>query len=430
MPEDIPPIDEELAEDQQILLIRLSRDLRAMAALMSPTQQRATVDLYYQVQEMRKRAVNQFRASQGEEPNGFVTMVSAYMTKLENIIVGALDACTDASPVGRWCKGQYGIGPVLTAGLAAYVNIEQCQTVSALVSFAGYNPDRRWIGADEATQIVQRLRTASPTATAEDLVPECSAIMHVRPEALQRMLQNQMAFRQKTAKEEGTTGSRRGRAAAVPTHEDLVRVVSKRPWNAKLKLLCFKLGDCFVKFHNHEKCVYGHVYAERKAAEIARNDQGLNKATAEESLRAKRYTDLETLAWYQGRYPAGTTAKAVAIKTMEERNRFLVGIRLPAGDGQPMLPLGRLELRARRFAVKRFLQHYWEVTYHVTYGMMAPLPYILAKQPELHTRYIAPPPGENGLPYDPAKLKPRPAGLDMYPSQWRKPGDEDGKGTG
>ena len=55
------------------------------------------------------------------------------------------------------------------------------------------------------------------------------------------------------------------------------------------------------------------------------------------------------------------------------------------------LPPARIHLRAKRWAVKLFLAHYHHVLYESTHGTPPPKPYILAKDPELHTHFIAPP---------------------------------------
>src|SRR3954447_11936130 len=46
----------------------------------------------------------------------------------------------------------------------------------------------------------------------------------------------------------------------------------KRPWNADLKTLCWKIGDSFVKFSGHEDGYYGRIYRERKEYEINRDN--------------------------------------------------------------------------------------------------------------------------------------------------------------
>ena len=49
----------------------------------------------------------------------------------------------------------------------------------------------------------------------------------------------------------------------------------QRPWNAKLKTLCWKIGESFVKVKNKEQDIYGKVYDMRKRLEEERNEAGL-----------------------------------------------------------------------------------------------------------------------------------------------------------
>jgi hypothetical protein len=124
----------------------------------------------------------------------------------------------------------------------------------------------------------------------------------------------------------------------------------KRPWNADLKVLCWKLGDSFVKFHNKPECFYGNIYAERKTREVAKNLAGDFAAQAAETLERKRITDKATRARYE--------------------------------DGK--LPDGRIDLRARRYAVKLFLSHWHHVAYVERFGMEPPLPYPIAHMGHAH----------------------------------------------
>ena len=49
----------------------------------------------------------------------------------------------------------------------------------------------------------------------------------------------------------------------------------RRPYCADLKTLCFKAGDCFIKFQNSPKDFYGKIYADRKRYEIPLNEDGV-----------------------------------------------------------------------------------------------------------------------------------------------------------
>ena len=275
MVEDLSQFD---TPEEWIGTLRLSRDLREAARLISPKQQRLLVDLYYQIQDNRKATANQLRAAQ-EEPNAWITFLTTFMQRMEKLAAGALDIASNQQAVSVWAKSVLGIGPVLAAGLAAYIDITKTPSVSSLWSLAGLNPTAVW---------------------------------------------------------------ERGQ---------------KRPWNANLKVLQWKISDSFMKFHNHEHCFYGHVYAARKQQEVARNEAGLFQAQAEKTLTNRAIKDKATRAIYE------------------------------AGK----LPAGRLELRARRVAVKLFLSHYWQVAYYEHYQALPRGPYINTKEPLMHSHYIAPP---------------------------------------
>jgi len=92
------------------------------------------------------------------------------------------------------------------------------------------------------------------------------------------------------------------------------------------------------------------VYAERKALEVSRNDGGLLKEQAAATLEAKKITDKATRARYE--------------------------------EGR--LPDGRIDLRARRYAVKLFLSHWHDVAYRERYGVAPPLPYPIAHLGHAH----------------------------------------------
>lgn len=125
----------------------------------------------------------------------------------------------------------------------------------------------------------------------------------------------------------------------------------KRPWNAKLKTLCWKAGQSFMKFSGREDCYYGRIYRERKAYEIERNDSGANAGLAE-ALVSK------------------------VGKTTEAHKHLTVG----------KLPPGQIDARARRYAVKLFLSHLHGEWYRRHFGTEPPLPYPIAHLGHAHMR--------------------------------------------
>jgi hypothetical protein len=208
---------------------KLGRDLRTAARTMSDDEARFLVDYYYIAQEDRKRSTNQVRAlDQSQEPNGVINWLADQTGSLENEIKKALDSYTENHPMGAWMRQIYGIGPVISAGLLAHIDITKAPTVG-----------------------------------------------HI--------------------------------------------------------------------------CYYGHVYKERKAYEIARNERGDNKELAEQ-------------------------LKDKVGKTTDAYKHLSSGV----------LPPGQIDARARRYAVKLFLSHLHGAWYETHFGTKPPLPYPIAHLGHAH----------------------------------------------
>lgn len=127
---------------------------------------------------------------------------------------------------------------------------------------------------------------------------------------------------------------------------------AKRPFNARLKLLCWKIGQSFMKLRASKNDDYGLVYEARKRYELARNARGEHKG---KQIRTSE-----------------------GLKTVDELPPFII------------------DARARRYAVKLFLSHLHHVMYECEFGKPPPLPLILT-HPALdpsgapHTHFLAPP---------------------------------------
>jgi len=130
---------------------------------------------------------------------------------------------------------------------------------------------------------------------------------------------------------------------------------TKRPWNASLKTLCWKAGQSFMKFSNHENCFYGPLYQQRKAYELKRNE-------------------------------SGNAERAARILTERNFNKSTEAYKhLTAGH----LPPAQIDAMARRWAVKMFLSHLQTVWWWHAKGEVPPVPYVIGISG--HVDYIAPP---------------------------------------
>ena len=268
-----------LTASQTLLSGRLNRAMLSQASALSMAEIRGLVDSYYQIQTFRKAGANQRRAvAQGVDAHPLVDYVIERLEALEKDIQKMMDVATNAHVPTQWAKSHVGIGPVLSAGLLAHIDITLARTPSAVWRFAGYDPTSVW--------------------------------------------------------EKG----------------------KRRPWNARLKVLGYLIGESFKKFSNHKNAsLYSQLYRERKALEVARTEGGLHREVAAQALASKRWkTD--------------TTAHAA----------YTAG----------RLPAGQLDARARRYAVKIFLEHFWRVCYEVHFQQPAPLPYIVEHDPEHHGRHL------------------------------------------
>jgi hypothetical protein len=268
---------------------KLTKDLRQLSKVLTDNEARYLVDSYYQIQEYRKAVENQIRsidapvyydekgkkrkpteeelANVVREPHEVLDWMLHNVELLENQIKNALGYYTDSHKVGGWLKGVTGIGPVISAGLLAHIDITKAPTAGHIWSYAGLDPNSAWDKGE------------------------------------------------------------------------------KRPWNAKLKVLCWKIGQSFVKVSNNPNDIYGKLYKSRKAYEAAKNEAGEYADQAKAKLeKFKIGKDTEAYKWYS----------------------------------QGKLPPAHIQQRAERYATKIFISHLHEYWYEVHHGEKPPAPYPIA----------------------------------------------------
>lgn len=146
-----------------------------------------------------------------------------------------------------------------------------------------------------------------------------------------------------------TAGHFQAYAGLDPTKE--WKKGEKRPWNAELKVICWKLGESFVKVSNNDDDIYGHYYKERRKYETEKNENG-------------DYTDYAKLQLEKYNYN----------KSSEAYKYYKEG----------KLPPAHIYARAKRYAVKIFLSHLHYVMYVQEYGKEPPMPYAIAQLGHAH----------------------------------------------
>ena len=258
---------------------KLTKDERNASVTLGKSEARFLVDAYYQLQENRIRNDGQVRSmAKDGEPHAVLQWLADMNRTLEEQIKVTLDLYSMSNPVGRWMRAQKGIGPVISAGFLAHLDITKAETAGAFWSFAGLDNSKTW--------------------------------------------------------EKG----------------------QKRPWNASLKVLCWKAGESFVKVSGYDDAFYGKVYKQRKALEIERNERLEFSAQAASILERKKIG-----------------------KDTDAYKAYSVG----------KLPPAHIHARATRYASKLFLAHLHEVMYVEHYGRQPPLPYAIGILNHAHK--ISPP---------------------------------------
>ena len=277
---------------------RLPREVRGAAQSLSRPGARDLVELYYDLQKMRIEANN--RALHDDRVAAFF---AGQLGTMERQVRSLLGAWVEMHPVGGWLLAQHGIGPVLAAGLVAWLDVWQ---------------ERPVLGPDGAP----------------------------------RLDENGEVIRERVPIE---TVGHWWRFAGLDPSQSWGKG-ERRPHNARLKTLCWKVGESFVKSSGSDRSFYGALYRERKELEVRRNETGGNAAAAKEKLE---------------RFPRHA-----------QRDVYASG----------KLPASQVHARARRWTVKLFLSHLHEVWYRSEFGCAPPDPYALKVLGHAHK--ITPPEGD------------------------------------
>jgi len=252
----------------------LSKDVRALAVNFDRSSVRELVSLYYRLQDNRVASAAQTRElKKSGSPYELMEYLSVQLATMEKSLKYPLQRFAESYEVGNWAMSQYGIGPVITAGLISHIDIDRAPTAGSVWRYAGVDPTIKW----EKNQ--------------------------------------------------------------------------KRPFNAELKTLVWKIGQSFMKFSNKDECFYGKLYKQDKERRIAMNEAG-------------DFAD-----------------KAKAILAAKEWKRDNV-TRRRLKDG--FLPDGQIDAQARRFAAKIFLSHFHAVWFEDHHNEPAPTPYTIAHMEHVH----------------------------------------------
>lgn len=344
---------EEMSENGGDALVRLDKDLRGAAKLMSCREARYLVDLYNQIQKGRVAAGNQIKSSEDSgEPAALLSWTHRNALVIEADVKVALNMFAKEYSAGQWLQGICGIGPVLSASLLASLDIRErligpCTCKSTELDekhgkgMRVFRPHKGTVG-DLVREFICTTRVGKKT---------CGQIKMIKPDAL---TVDDGILRRPTA------GAWWKFAGLDPSSE--WKKGKRRPWNAALKVTCWKAGEQFWRQKGRKDPFYGDLFVQRKDKEIAKNEAGENREYAlnrAEEWRKKRKTgSLSYKSYLEGR-----------------------------------LPDAHVHARARRYTLKIFLSHFYEFCYREYYGEAPLVPYVFehGKGRGTHQHYIQPP---------------------------------------
>ena len=125
----------------------------------------------------------------------------------------------------------------------------------------------------------------------------------------------------------------------------------KIDWSPDMKRIAYYIGESFCKVSGKEDAYYGQVYKKRKEYETAKNTAGDYADQAKFLHDSKKFDS-----------------------TKEAKNHLALG----------QLPPFLIDRRAKRYAAKLFLAHFFEVLYEHTHKKAPPLPYPIAHLGHVH----------------------------------------------
>lgn len=334
-------------------LSTLSKEVKQSVVYLTDSFIRMLIDNYYQTQTHRIAIQGHVRAVQqgydevpdGEQPA--IAWLLADVKNRENQIAKMIAAYVKSVPICLWATKIKGIGPMFAANLWSYIDMSKCKHANQWLSYCGQNDNNvPWLGIAKADALVKHAFEVAGLKSSDKLTDQVYI--------------------------EVSKGSGRTISALVKSFDNyrkinksdsdrvaLTNYLAKPPYNIDLKKICYLIGESFVKVSNRGS-LYGQLYRERKILETEKNERGEYADQAAKILRDKNFS------------------KDTATKKL-----LLEGKLSPA----------HINSRAKRYAVKVFLTHFFEACYVYTYNEKPPVIYPIAHMD--HVDYIEP-----EVPYD------------------------------
>ncbi len=297
------------------------KDIRNAAVDMSVREARFMIEDFYRWVALAQAAKDHRRVLDKEDLiNHSVGFMAKQIRNMRDQYRSFLDIWSEQYPAAKWAKDSIrGVGPVIAAGLAAYIDIEKAKTISSIWRYAGVDPNSRRMTLVEVDTLIQ----SSMNQFGDDITEE-----HVRWIAKQAGKDPEKILAFSRSKKRGLTWPKLSRAIRWPSYNPMV------------KRIVISAGNCFIKHPS----MYHDLYVARKIYETGINENGGYKTRAKRQFR--RFN-----------YQPGTNAYECY--------------------SQGYLTESHIIASAKRYAVKIFLAHYYMVAYYIKYEDTPPDVYAL-----------------------------------------------------
>ena len=315
---------------------------------MSREEVRFLVDSYYRVQKDRIRTNHQYNAlvTEGRDHEA-LTWFLENNELLEKGLESLLKSFADGNLVTQWSQSIVGIGPIISAGLYAHIDMDRAETAGAIWRYAGLDPTQDWLGKEKARALVSDVQGSDRKLTNRHIAVIANRVNRKTEQIHQLSLNQKNSKKQQEGDFMDDELIEIEEDSSLPySRTDLINALSKRPWNGALKTLCWKIGNSFEKTKNRDNDVYGKYIVQRREYEEGKNENG---DYAESAL-------------------ARTRGKGAVGKNTQAYKFYIEG----------KLPPGHLRARSLRYATKMFLSHWHQVAYEIHHGRKAPAPFVIS----------------------------------------------------
>lgn len=400
---------------------------------------RYLVDTYYQIQKLRKVRDNQLRAvMQGKDGEGFETsmFIATEIRNIENSIKSMIDYYTDLIPVCYWAKSNLGIGPIISAGLYARLDISKATSAGSFWSYCGLNDNKTpWLGVEKAKAVIKECL--------QENEKKLQIIIDMLQEAIEndkkfktafnkfvsskcKLLEGKSAEEDEIMTEELFTDFIRNDSdfqsllagIGIRTIADIVSAAILKVYDPTIILSCdFNLIAIHEKVNRKPSQLFEGACNQRKS-EKGKRKPYITKNVLEKFMAKPPYNkELKTLCYnigecikkqcnkekalygrmYKDRKAYETAKnerleyKDQAEKALREKNFTNKDVIECYKSGK--LTAGHIDMRSCRYAVKMFLSHFYEMYYLAEFGETPRTPYVLGCTDEnlvMHKDYVYP----------------------------------------